>query len=178
MQEQRGKERFGNRRNDYRALDLETDWNYLRANLDHPALRMGGRLGSGLAEWLLRRLHSSTAPAPQLSILARIALGPRQSLALVEAEGVHLLVGTSADGAPSFFSLRTGVGGHAEGSGNAKRDRIWGRVFEPETERSDGAASGEAGRSLRAVAGTAVLGASAGGRKPARPRLTGRVSWV
>jgi len=171
MREQRGKEGFGVRRSDYTALELETDWNYLRANLDHPAHRMGSRLGSGLAEWLFRRLHSTTAPAPQLSILARIALGPRQSLALVEAEGVHLLVGTSADGPPSFFSLRGSGGGYAERAVDSavdsvvdsvvdsNVDRVWRPGLEPGTGPSDGAAS-------------------AAGRKPARPRLTGRVSWV
>jgi hypothetical protein len=38
-------------------------------------------------------------------VIERVALGPRQSLMLVEAEGVHLLVATSPDGAPAFYPL-------------------------------------------------------------------------
>ena len=169
-----GSENFGPRRGDYLSLDLEADWNYLRANLDHPAHRIGSRLGSGLAAWLSRRLHAAAAPPPQLSILARIALGPRQSLALVEAEGFHVLVGTSADGPPSFFSL----------AGDPVRDG----KRSPDREMSLGspavASPPQPGR--RATAGVRSLGlpsSSQGGGQAAsrsfsRPRQSGRVSWV
>lgn len=58
-----------------------------------------------LAGWLLERLRPPRRPPPQLAVIERIALGPRQSLALVEAEGRRFLVATSADGAPAFHAL-------------------------------------------------------------------------
>lgn len=61
--------------------------------------------GSGLAGWLLGRLHSTRRAQPRLALLERITLAPRQSLALVEAEGRRFLVATSADGGPAFYAL-------------------------------------------------------------------------
>jgi hypothetical protein len=49
--------------------------------------------GSGLAGW------------PRLALVERIALAPRQSLALVEAEGRRFLVATSPEGGPAFYAL-------------------------------------------------------------------------
>ncbi|MGA2349371.1 MAG: flagellar biosynthetic protein FliO [Terracidiphilus sp.] len=65
----------------------------------------------GLAGWLLGRLRSGGRRRPRLELLERIALAPRQSLALVEAEGRRFLVATSPEGAPAFYPLdeRTGV---------------------------------------------------------------------
>jgi len=59
----------------------------------------------GLAVWLLDRLRRRPQAQPRLALLERIALAPRQSLALVEAEGRRLLVATSAEGAPTFYAL-------------------------------------------------------------------------
>jgi Flagellar biosynthesis protein, FliO len=59
----------------------------------------------GLAAWLLARLRRAPRPRPRLTLLERIALAPRQSLALVEAEGRHLLVVTSAEGGSAFYPL-------------------------------------------------------------------------
>ena len=42
---------------------------------------------------------------PRLMLVERIALAPRQTLALVEAEGRRILVATSAEGGPAFFVL-------------------------------------------------------------------------
>lgn len=61
--------------------------------------------GGGLAGWLLERLRRSRRPPPRLALLERIALAPRQSLALVEAEGRRFLVATSPEGAPAFYAL-------------------------------------------------------------------------
>jgi flagellar biogenesis protein FliO len=66
----------------------------------------GLRVG-GLAGWLLGRLRVSRRPAPRLVVLERVALAPRQSLALVEADGRRFLVATSPEGAPSFYALDT-----------------------------------------------------------------------
>jgi len=64
--------------------------------------------GGGLAGWLLERLRRSRRPPPRLELLERIALAPRQSLALVEAEGRRFLVATSPEGAPAFYALDEG----------------------------------------------------------------------
>jgi flagellar biogenesis protein FliO len=61
--------------------------------------------GGGLAGWLLGRLRASRRPQPRLALLERISLAPRQTLALVEAEGRRFLVATSAEGGPAFYAL-------------------------------------------------------------------------
>jgi flagellar biogenesis protein FliO len=58
----------------------------------------------GVAGWLLSRLRNRRGP-PRLAVLERIALAPRQSLALVEAEGRRFLVATSAEATPAFYAL-------------------------------------------------------------------------
>jgi len=60
---------------------------------------------TGLAGWLLARLRGYRRDAPRLVVLERIALAPRQSLALVEAEGLRFLVATSPEGTPAFHAL-------------------------------------------------------------------------
>jgi hypothetical protein len=71
--------------------------------------RNGGRTGfvphGALAAWFLEKLRRRPRTAARLALVERIALAPRQSLALVEAEGRRFLVATSQDGAPSFFAL-------------------------------------------------------------------------
>ena len=59
----------------------------------------------GLAGWLLEKLRRTARPRQRLALLERIALAPRQSLALVEADGRRLLVATSPEGAPAFYAL-------------------------------------------------------------------------
>jgi flagellar biogenesis protein FliO len=63
----------------------------------------------GLTGWLLsrffHRLRGARRPGPRLALVERIALAPRQSLALVEAEGRRFLVATSAEGSPAFYAL-------------------------------------------------------------------------
>jgi flagellar biogenesis protein FliO len=59
----------------------------------------------GLAGWLLGRLRVVRRPTPRLAVLERITLAPRQSLALVEADGRRFLVATSPEGAPAFYAL-------------------------------------------------------------------------
>jgi hypothetical protein len=54
-------------------------------------------------------------PVPRLALLERIALAPRQSLALVEADGHRFLVATSAEGAAAFFPL----------TDHAEADLLW-----------------------------------------------------
>jgi hypothetical protein len=59
----------------------------------------------GLGGWLLERLRGQRTTQPRLALVERIALAPRQSLALVEAEGRRILVATSAEGGPAFYAL-------------------------------------------------------------------------
>ena len=56
-----------------------------------------------MAAWAAAPRSATRSPAWLL--LERITLAPRQSLALVEAEGRRFLVATSADGAPAFYAL-------------------------------------------------------------------------
>ncbi len=61
----------------------------------------------GLGAWLLERWRGRqrAAAEPRLALIERIALAPRQSLALVEAEGRRILVAISAEGGPAFYPL-------------------------------------------------------------------------
>jgi len=61
----------------------------------------------GLAGWLMEKWkrRNSAAQRPHLELVERIQLAPRQTLALVEADGRRLLVATSPDGSPAFFDL-------------------------------------------------------------------------
>jgi len=72
-------------------------------------MKQGGngesRRVGGLAGWLLSRLRAGGRRTPRLELVERIALAPRQSLALVEAEGRRFLVATSPEGAPAFYAL-------------------------------------------------------------------------
>jgi flagellar biogenesis protein FliO len=62
----------------------------------------------GWAAWLLSFLRKEPRPRPSLTLLERINIAPRQSVALIEAEGHRFLVATSAEGAPSFHPLDGG----------------------------------------------------------------------
>ena len=59
----------------------------------------------GLAGWLLARLRVTRNAPRRLAVLERIALAPRQSLALIDAEGRRFLVATSPEGTPAFYAL-------------------------------------------------------------------------
>jgi flagellar biogenesis protein FliO len=59
----------------------------------------------GWAGWLLCRLRARGHARPRLELVERIALAPRQSLSLVEAEGRRFLVVTSPEGSPAFYAL-------------------------------------------------------------------------
>ena len=66
--------------------------------------REAPKLG-GLAGWLWTRLRRNAKRRSSLALLERITLAPRQSLALIEAEGRRFLVATSAEGSPAFYPL-------------------------------------------------------------------------
>jgi hypothetical protein len=86
-------------------LEREPDGSKVMATMEMAATGSRRSKVGGLAGWLLDRLHRNSRPQPRLALLERISLAPRQSLALVEAEGRRFLVVTSADGAPAFCAL-------------------------------------------------------------------------
>jgi flagellar biogenesis protein FliO len=71
--------------------------------------RTAGFVPGGIAGWLLARLRKDSQHQQRLELVERIALAPRQSLALVEADGRRFLVATSQDGAPAFYPLDVNV---------------------------------------------------------------------
>ena len=60
---------------------------------------------AGLAGWVLSKLSRDPKARPRLTLVDRISLAPRQSLALIEAEGRRFLVATSQEGAPVIYPL-------------------------------------------------------------------------
>jgi hypothetical protein len=77
-------------------------------------------VSGGLAGWLIARWRNRGRSQPRLALLERISLAPRQTLALVEAEGRRFLVASSPEGSPAFYPLDR----PASGSGNGRRGRI------------------------------------------------------
>jgi len=61
--------------------------------------------GEKLLGWLRGRLQGTGRAPARLALLERITIAPRQSLALVEAEGRRFLVATSPEGGPAFYAL-------------------------------------------------------------------------
>jgi hypothetical protein len=139
----------------------DSEWSYLRAHLDNPRHPLAKRLGSGLAAWILNNWQTSLARPTRLALIARIPLGPRQAVALIEAEGMHLLVATSADGAASFFPLDT-----------AAPPQLAEPCVEPTCNTVIPAPSALRGRDRQLLPGPSL-----GGRPGRRLGLQGRVSW-
>ena len=71
---------------------------------------------AGLAGWILARWRPR--PQARLAVLERIALTPRQSLALVEADGRRFLVATSAEGPAALYPLQK------DGRGMGRQGRV------------------------------------------------------
>ncbi len=71
----------------------------------------------------MARVRGAKKGAPRLALLERITLGPRQSLALVEAEGRRLLVATSAEGGPAFYALGDALPTQASGAARPTSSR-------------------------------------------------------
>jgi flagellar biogenesis protein FliO len=67
--------------------------------------RLAAMPGERLLGWLRERLRGTRRAPARLALLERITLAPRQSLALVEAEGRRFLVATSPEGGPAFYPL-------------------------------------------------------------------------
>jgi hypothetical protein len=76
---------------------------------------------SGWAGWLLARWHGRRRAEPRLALVERITLAPRQTLALIEAEGRRILVATSAEGGPAFYPLDENASSKAHAGANGTR---------------------------------------------------------
>lgn len=65
------------------------------------------RLAEGFARAFGRWQQSIrvSTRSSRLSVIERTTLGPKQSLILIEAEGIHLLVAISSESTPAFFPL-------------------------------------------------------------------------
>jgi flagellar biogenesis protein FliO len=78
-------------------------------NWKHVRKTSGAGEAGGLAMWLLEKWrsarHGRGRSAPRLALVERISLAPKQTLALVEAEGRRFLVASSAEGASAFYPL-------------------------------------------------------------------------
>lgn len=66
---------------------------------------LAGRLVADAVAWIARGGKAAAQTSPPLRLVERIALAPRQSLALIEADGQRLLVATCPDGSPAFYAL-------------------------------------------------------------------------
>ena len=64
----------------------------------------------GVGAWVLDRIRHRALKQPRLSLVERINIAPRQTVALIEADGQRLLVATSPDGSPSFYPLIKATG--------------------------------------------------------------------
>jgi len=83
-------------------------------------MKMSAQKFGGLAGWLITRFRPQARPRPSLALVERITLAPRQSLALVEAEGRRFLIATSAEGAPAFYALNEPAGRRPRSSAAAR----------------------------------------------------------
>jgi Flagellar biosynthesis protein, FliO len=77
-----------------------------------------GRMMLGrLVERIIARVRGRQGTEARMALVERITLGPRQNLALVEADGRRFLVATSAEGGPAFLALdgqrRTSMAGQS-----------------------------------------------------------------
>jgi len=123
------------------------------------------RPARGLGDWLLRCWRRSTEHPARLALIERMALGPKHSLALIEADGVRLLIATSVDGTPAFFSLQN----------QAEPDPFG--VYPARTKLSDeGAAQGPSGALPRMTTG-AIQRSLRRSQTERRLGFEGRVSW-
>jgi hypothetical protein len=167
-------------------------WTYLRANLDRPrrfpdkklgkdlGKELGKGLGMGLATWIAQRWKDSMAHSPRLSVLARVPLGPRHSVALLEADGTRLLVATSSDGVSTFFPLRKP---EASGTAVADPDPCSGlsietgsrKRIEPGLREISADSPSVPSRESRNEIGFQGAKTSSSSRR--RRGLTGRISW-
>ena len=79
----------------------------------------------GWAGWMIEKLGGQSRPRARLELVERITLAPRQTLAMIEADGRRFLVATSAEGSPAFLSLEGGPGRSVAASPRRTRRVSW-----------------------------------------------------
>lgn len=84
------------------------------------AIRADREDGRGLGAWLVEKLRGRRRREPRLALLERISLAPRQSLALIEAEGRRILVATSVEGGAAFYPLNGNCSLRANGEAGSR----------------------------------------------------------
>ena len=75
------------------------------AEMSESQERRGRVQVGGWAGRILARMRREARHDPRLVVCERVALAPRQHVALVEADGRRFLIATGADGAPAFYPL-------------------------------------------------------------------------
>ena len=83
----------------------DANWSYLRANLDNPRYYLLRKFAAELASWKLFDWRPAAERPRRLEVVARIPIGPHQSVALIEADEVRVLAAISGDGAVSIFPI-------------------------------------------------------------------------
>ena len=62
---------------------------------------------AGLGAWILQHLRRQSMSETRLVLLERVTIAPRQTVALIEADGRRVLVAASPECTPTFFPLDT-----------------------------------------------------------------------
>lgn len=60
----------------------------------------------GVAAWLFAKFRRRALKEPRLALVERISLAPRQTIALIEADGQRFLVATSGESGSVFVPLK------------------------------------------------------------------------
>ena len=82
--------------------------NALNAAVSNAGSAEISRSHRGVGAWLIDHFRRRALPARRLAVVERVNLAPRQTIALVEADGQRVLVATSQEGTPAFFPLPSG----------------------------------------------------------------------
>jgi hypothetical protein len=62
----------------------------------------------------MKRLRAEKGARSRLKLMERITIAPRQTVALIEADGQRLLAACAPEGAPAIYPLRSGVDTRAQ----------------------------------------------------------------
>lgn len=168
----------------------ESYLSFLRSHLDNRMHVLARRAGGGISRWLSRQWEAVSVAKSPLSVRAKIQLGPRHQVTLLDADGARLLVATSTDGHIAFHGLsaidcaeQVGVGmdvSGAYGSFNPATESRQ-RLSTPRREygtAQEGAMPMQLTRNARAEEDRKLLGRGMNGYVRARGRAgMSRVSW-
>lgn len=83
----------------------DSQWEFLRGHLDNRIHTIARRIRGSIAGWLSKQWIAVATSKSQLAVLAKVQIGPRHHVALLEADGMRLLIATSTDGSVAFQEL-------------------------------------------------------------------------